>query len=182
MAARLTAVWVALVIVILFLAGLFCLNISDRHRDRIVRVFDLAKEYRVTLRETNVQFSTRWNDYLTDSVDPYNGGNLDEQAYDDLVSRFLDADGNRDSYAALAGFYESVGECVQVHLCDFWFARTAFGGDIVTFYHNMYPALQADAQQGHPTPGILDFVDRMRDADRGQLHPDWRDGLVAWAD
>lgn len=179
--ARLVTAWVALLVVILIAMGLIAHSEIDRHRARVVRVFDLAKEYRVTLRPTNAQFSSRWNEYLNDSVDPYNGGNLDEQAYSDLVNRFLATDANRDNYEALAGFYESVGDCVDVGLCDFWFARTVFGNDIVTFYHNMYPALQAESQQGQNTQGILDFVDRMRDADKGQSHPDWEQNLAARA-
>lgn len=178
--AKLGAIWTAIVLFVLFALGLLAHAEYVRHQDKIVRVFDLAKEYRLSLRQTNAQFSDRWNEYLNDSVDPYNGGNLDEQAYSDLVARFLSDDGNRQNYDVLAGFYESVGDCVQAGLCDFWYARTTFGSDLVTFYHNMYPALEAEAQQGRNYPGILDFVDRMRRADRGQLRLGWEDNAYGW--
>jgi hypothetical protein len=178
---KLVTAWIGILVVILIAFGLLAHSEIGRHRARVVRVFDLSREYRVSLRPTNAQFSNRWNEYLNDSVDPYNGGNLDEQAYSDLVNRFLAADSNRDNYETLAGFYESVGDCVDVGLCDFWFARTVFGNDIVTFYHNMYPALEAESQQGQNIQGILNFVDRMRDADKGQSRPGWEDNLTARA-
>ncbi len=178
--ARLATVWIALVIAVLFMVGLLANAELDRHQAKTVRVFDLAKEYRITLRQTNAQFSDRWNEYLNDSVDPYNGGNLDEQAYTDLVNRFLADTSNRNNYETLAGFYESVGECVQAGLCDFWFARKTFGSDIVTFYHNMYPALDAESQQGRSDEGIADFYNRMRSADRNELRPGWEDRMIAW--
>jgi hypothetical protein len=178
--AKVTAVWIALAIFIF--AALYCLfrGEVEYHQTKVERVFDLAKEYRTTLQQTNAQFSDRWNAYESDAVDPYNGGNIDEQAYDDLVNRFLSQDANRDSFQALAGFYDSVGECVQAGLCDFWFARTTFGNDIVTFYHNMYPVLEVENQQGHGGAGILDFVDRMHKADRNELRRDWRDRAIEW--
>jgi hypothetical protein len=172
--------WVALVAFVLFALGLVVHSEMERHKDNRLRVFELAKEYRVTLRSTNAQFSDRWNEYLNDSVDSYNGGNLDEQAYTDLVTRFLSSDSNRDNYEALAGFYDSVGECVCEGLCDFWFARTIFGNDIVTFYHNFYPELDAESRQGQSDAGIVDFVNRMRDADRGKLRQNWEDHAIAW--
>jgi hypothetical protein len=182
--AKMTAAWIAVIVFIVIVFALFWLfrNEVDYHQAKVVRVFELAKEYRATLQQTNAQFSDRWNDYESDAVDPYNGGNLDEAAYSDLVNRFLSADSNRDNFQALEGFYDSVGECVQVGLCDFWFARATFGNDIVTFYHNMYPVLEVENQQGHGGAGILDFVDRMRRADRGDLRRDWRDNAIDWAD
>jgi len=171
--------WVALAAFVIFALGLFVHGEVDRHKDKKLRVFEMAKEYRLSLRATNGQFSDRWNEYLHDSVDPYNGGNLDEQAYTDLVTRFLSADSNRDNYEALAGFYDSVGECVCEGLCDFWYARTIFGNDIVTFYHNFYPELDAEARQGQSDAGILDFVNRMRDADKGKLQQGWEDRAIA---
>ncbi len=178
--AKLATAWVALVIFVVFASVWVFRGEVDYRQARIGRVFDLAKEYRVTLGQTNARFSDRWNAYENDAVDPYNGGNIDERTYSDLVNRFLATDVNRDSFQALAGFYDSVGECVQVGLCDFWFARTVFGNDIVTFYHNMYPVLEAENQQGRGGAGILDFVDRMRRADRGELRRDWRDRAIAW--
>jgi len=178
--ARLATTWLVLTIAVIFMLGLLIHSEIDRHQAKTVRVFDLSREYRVNLRQTNAQFSDRWNEYLNDSVDPYNGGNLDEQAYTDLVTRFLAADSNRDNYEALAGFYESVGECVEAGLCDFWFARKTFGNDIVTFYHNMYPALDAENQQGHSDEAIVDFYNRMRSADRNELRPNWEDRMIAW--
>lgn len=179
--AKIATAWVGIVIVILFLMGLTAHFQIERHHEKKLRVFDLAKEYRVTLRATNAQFSDRWNEYLNDSVDPYNGGNIDEQAYNDLVNRFLNTDTNRDNYEALAGFYESVGECVKERLCDFWFARRTFGNDIVTFYHNMYPALDAENQQGHSDDGIVDFYNRMKSADKGEIRPGWDETIDSWA-
>jgi hypothetical protein len=176
----LATAWIAMIAFVVFAFGILVHSEMDRHKDKRVRVFDLAKEYRVTLRSTNAQFSDRWNEYLNDSVDPYNNGNLDEQAYTDLVGRFLGADSNRDNYEALAGFYDSVGECVDEGLCDFWYARTIFGTDMVTFYHNFYPQLDADNRQGQSDAGIVDFVNRMRDADRGALRQNWEDRAVAW--
>jgi len=176
----LSTAWVALLAFVLFALGLLAHSEMDRHQSKKLRVFELTKEYRVTLRGTNAQFSDRWNEYLNDSVDPYNGGNLDEQAYTDLVNRFLAADSNRENYEALAGFYDSVGECVCEGLCDFWVARTIFGNDIVTFYHNFYPALDAESRQGQSDAGIVDFVDRMRRADRGDLRQNWEDRAIAW--
>jgi hypothetical protein len=177
----LVTAWVAMVVAVLLAIGFFVNGTIERHQAREVRVFDLSKEYRVSLRQTNAQFSYRWNEYLTDSVDPYNGGNLDEQAYTDLVNRFLAADSNRESYEALAGFYDTVGECVREKLCDFWFARAVFGQDIVTFYHNFYPALDAENSQGQSDQGIVDFANRMRQADRGQIDHDWNERVAAWA-
>ena len=176
----LATAWIALAAFVLIALGLLAHSEMERHKDNRLRVMELAKEYRVTLRSTNAQFSDRWNEYLNDSVDPYNGGNLDEQAYGDLVTRFLAADSNRDNYEALAGFYDSVGECVCEGLCDFWFARTIFGNDIVTFYHNFYPELDAESRAGQSDAGIVDFVNRMRLADRGDMHQNWEDRAIAW--
>lgn len=134
------------------------------------RVFDMSREYRGQLGPAGVQFSTGWNNYLNDTIDSANGAQLDEQAYSDLVDRFLALDNNNASFAALSSFYEEVGECVDADLCDFWTARSLFGSDIVTFYHNMYPVLEREAQSGGNVNGLLRFVDRMRDADRGVLH------------
>lgn len=173
-------VWTLVVLGIVFAVIFYGHATLRRHEARTERVFELAKEYRQTLRVTNVQFSNRWNEYLNDSIDPYNGGNITEEAYAELVTRFLSADSNADNYNALAGFYDSVGQCVQVGLCDFWYARSTFGSDIVTFYHNMYPALQSETQQGHGYPGIYDFVGRMRDADRGVSQPGWTNRVAAW--
>lgn len=179
--AKVSAAWIALaVFFVIALLFVFRGEVAY-HQAKLERVFELAKEYRTTLRETNAQFSDHWNEYENDAVDPYNGGNIDEQSYADLVNRFLATDTNRESFQALAGFYDSVGECVQVGLCDFWFARTTFGDDIVTFYHNMYPVLEIENQQGHGGAGIMDFVDRMRRADRGELRQDWRDRAIAWS-
>jgi hypothetical protein len=176
----LATAWIALAAFVLIALGLLAHSEMERHKDNRLRVMELAKEYRVTLRSTNAQFSDRWNEYLNDSVDPYNGGNLDEQAYGDLVTRFLAADSNRDNYEALAGFYDSVGECVCEGLCDFWYARTIFGNDIVTFYHNFYPVLDAESRQGQSDAGIVDFVNRMRLADRGNMRQNWEDRAIAW--
>ena len=178
--AGLATAWVALAAFVVFAIGLLIHGEMERHRAKALRVFDLAREYRVSLRSTNAQFSDRWNEYLNDSVDPYNGGNLDEQAYTDLVNRVLQADSNRDNYEALAGFYDSVGECVSVGLCDFWFARTVFGNDIVTFYHNFYPALDAENRQGQSDAGIVEFVGRMRAADRGEVQRDWEERAISY--
>ncbi|MGD0866446.1 MAG: hypothetical protein ABSA49_12910 [Rhizomicrobium sp.] len=134
------------------------------------RVFDMSREYRGQLGPAGVQFSTGWNNYLNDTIDSANGAQLDEQAYSDLVDRFLALDNNNASFAALSSFYEEVGECVDADLCDFWTARSLFGSDIVTFYHNMYPVLEREQQSGGNVNGLLHFVDRMRDADRGILH------------
>jgi hypothetical protein len=172
--------WIALVAFVLFALGLLAHSEMERHKDKRLRVFEMTKEYRVTFRGTNAQFSDRWNEYLNDSVDPYNGGNLSEQAYTDLVTRFLAADSNRDNYEALAGFYDSVGECVCEGLCDFWYARTIFGNDIVTFYHNFYPELDAESRAGHSDAGIVDFVNRMRLADSGKMNPNWEDRAMTW--
>lgn len=172
--------WVALAAFVVFALGLLVHSEMERHKDKRLRVFEMAKEYRITLRGTNAQFSYRWNEYLNDSVDSYNGGNLDEQAYTDLVNRFLAADSNRDNYEALAGFYDSVGECVREGLCDFWYARTMFGNDIVTFYHNFYPELDAESRAGQSDAGIVDFVNRMRLADGGKMNPNWEDRAMAW--
>ena len=102
----------SLVPVVALLALIFALFFvvhtqSAYHHAKLEHVFDLAKEYRTTLRQTDTQFSDRWNEYENDAIDPYNGGNLDEQSYADLVNRFLAMDANRDSYHALAGFYDS---------------------------------------------------------------------------
>ena len=93
-----------------------------------------------------------------------------------LVDRFLAMDSNNASFTALTSFYEEVGECVDADLCDFWTARALFGNDIVTFYHNMYPVLEREAQSGGNVNGLLHFVDRMHDADRGAVHRrfEWR--------
>jgi hypothetical protein len=132
------------------------------------RVLDMSREYRSHLGGVNASFSLNWNNYLNTAIDP-NAGQLDEQAYSDLVDRFLAMDDNNDGFAALSSFYEEVGECVDADLCDFWTARALFGSDIVTFYHNMYPVLEREAQSGGNVTGLLHFVDRMRDADRGVL-------------
>lgn len=179
--AKLVIACVALVIFVVFALCLFLHWEIDRHQEKAARVFDLAKEYRVSLRATNTQFSQRWSEYYDDSVDPYNGGNLDQQAYTDLVMKFLATDANHDSYEALAGFYDSIGECVRARLCDFWLTRSMFGNDIVTFYHNMYPALDAESRQGQSDAGIVDFVAWMQQADHGQSHPGWEDRMVQWA-
>jgi len=134
------------------------------------RVFDMSREYRGHLGPANAAFSANWNNYLNATIDPTNNGQLDEQAYSDLVDRFLAMDDNNDIFAALSSFYEEVGECVDADLCDFWTARSLFGSDIVTFYHNMYPVLERESQSGGNVVGLLHFVDRMRDADRGVLH------------
>lgn len=178
----LKTILVGVVLLVLVLFGLFSLIHSEaRYRQaKLEHVFELAKEFRVTLRQTNAQFSDRWNEYENDAVDP-NGGNIGEQAYADLVNRFLAMDANRDNFVALEGFYDSVGQCVQVGLCDFWFARETFGNDIVAFYHNMYPVIEAQNHEGRGGAGILDFVDRMARADRGELRRDWRDNAIAWA-
>ncbi len=178
--AKMATAWVALAIFVALALFYIFRGEVDYHQAKLERVFDLAKEYRVTLRQTNAEFSDHWNEYENDAVDPYNGGNIDEQAYSDLVNRFLETQENRNNFLALAGFYDSVGECVQVGLCDFWFARTTFGNDIVTFYHNMYPVLEAENQDGRGGAGIMDFVDRMRRADRGELHREWRDRVIDW--
>jgi len=173
--------WVGLVVLVVIAVVYFSERTIDRHQAKVARVFDLAKEYRLTLRQTNAQFSTRWNEYLNDSVDPYNGGNLDERAYADLVNRFIAADDNHNNYEALAGFYDSIGDCVEAGLCDFWLARAMFGNDVVIFYHNMYPVLESENQQGQSDAGIVEFVNRMHAADRGEIQPDWRDRYSAWA-
>jgi hypothetical protein len=134
------------------------------------RVFDMSREYRGHLGPVSAQFATNWNSYLNVSIDPSAGSQLDEQAYSDLVDHFLAMDNNNDNFAALSSFYEEVGECVDADLCDFWTARSVFGADVVTFYHNMYPVLEREAQAGGNVNGLLHFVDRMRDADRGVLH------------
>ena len=134
------------------------------------RVFEMSREYRGQLAPIGTQFSTSWNNYLNDTVESANGGQLDAQAYSDLVDRFLAGGTNNDSFAALSSFYNEVGECVDADACDFWTARSVFGGDIVTFYHKMYPVLEREAQSGGNVNGLLHFVDRMRDADRGILH------------
>jgi len=134
------------------------------------RVFDMSREYRAQLRTVNAQFSGNWNTYLNETVDPYNNGQVDPNAYSDLVDRFLQTDANNDGFVALSSFYEEVGECVDADLCDFWTARSVFGNDVVTFYHNMYPVLERQQQQDGSFSGLLHFVDRMRDADRGMLH------------
>jgi hypothetical protein len=176
----LATAWVALAAFVIFALGLLGHSEMERHEAKTLRVYDLAREYRVSLRAINNQFCDRWNEYLNDSVDPYNGGNLDEQAYAALVDRFLAADSNHENYDAIAGFYDSVGECVSVGLCDFWFARQVFGNDIVTFYHNFYPALDEENRQGQSDAGIVDFVARMRSADRGALRRDWEEQAMAW--
>ena len=134
------------------------------------RVFDMSREYRNQLRPVSVQFSTNWNNYLNDTVDPYNNGQLDPKTYSDLVDRFLSADNNNDSFAALSSFYDEVGQCVDADLCDFWTARALFGADVTTFYHNMYPVLEREQQQTGAYGGILHFVARLQDADRGIIH------------
>lgn len=178
--ARLVTSWIALVLVAIIALGLLVHIAIERRRERVIRVFDLAKEYRTTLRETNRNFTDRWNEYYDDSVDPYRG-NLDEKSYRELVQRFLQADSNRANYEALAGFYQSAGDCVRVHLCDFWYARATFGNDIVTFYHNMYPELISECPQGRGCEGLYEFVNRARDADRGKARQGWSDRAMAWA-
>ena len=165
---------------VLFALGLLVHSEMERHKDKRLRVFELAKEYRVTLRGTNAQFSDRWNEYLNDFVDQYNGGNLSEQAYTDLVSRFLAADFNRDNYEALAGFYDFVGECVCEGLCDFWFARTIFGNDIVTFYHNFYPELDAESRAGPERCGHRRFRQSHAARRRRQDESELGDRAMAW--
>jgi hypothetical protein len=177
---RLVTGWFVILLAAVFGLGLLFHSEVDRRREKMIRVFDLAKEYRITLRSTSQNFADRWNEFYDDSVDTTNNnGNLTEQAYDDLVNRFLQADSNRTNYEALAGFYETVGECVKAGLCDFWYARTSFGNDIVTFYHSMYPQLQQEYPRG--PEGMVDFVNRMRDADRGASRPGWDDRVASWA-
>ena len=178
---RLVTSWIALIFIGVVGFGLLAHAEINHRRERVVRVFDLAKEYRTSMRETSLNFTQRWNQYYDDSVDPYHGGNLDERAYRDLVNRFLQADANRTNYEALSGFYESVGECVREGLCDFWYARATFGNDVTAFYHNMYPALIAECPQGRGCEGIYEFVNRVRDADRGLVHQSWGERAVAWA-
>jgi hypothetical protein len=167
--------WVVLLVAVIFGLGYAYDRGSERREAREARVFDLAREYRMSLRLTNAQFSARWNEFLNDSIDPYNGGNLDQQSFAALVNQFLAMDSNRDSYETLAGYYETVGECVQARLCDFWTARMTLGNDIVVFYHNMYPALAEESQQGRSDAGIIEFARRMRAADRGEIAPSWSD-------
>jgi len=142
------------------------------HRDAMVaRVFDMSVEYRGQLGPAKAAFSDSWNAYLNSTVDSYNGGQLDQNSYADLVDRFLATGNNNDGYIMLSTFYEEVGECVDADLCDFWTARTYFGADIVAFYHNMYPVLAREHQSGTSVDGILSFVARMNDADRGTVRP-----------
>jgi hypothetical protein len=161
-------------IAILVFAAWAILNLIQtqvaRNDAMAARVFDMSREYRGALGATAAQFSTSWNNYLNDTIAVANGGQLDEQAYSDLVDRFLAGGTNNDSFAALSSFYNEVGECVDADACDFWTARAVFGNDMVTFYHNMYPVLEREAQSGGNVTGLLHFVDRMRDADRGILH------------
>lgn len=179
--APMATAWIAILLLAVYVFAYLVNAAVDYHHIRAARVLDFAKEYRTSLMQTNITFSQNWNDYLNESVDPYNGGNVDEQAYGDLVTRFLALDDNRNKYEALAGFYEAVGECVESGLCDFWLARDTFGNDIVTFYHNMYPELETETQQGRNCSGIVDFTNRMHSADRGDIQPGWRDRVAAWA-
>jgi hypothetical protein len=134
------------------------------------RVFDLSRDYRVQLRTESLQFSNNWNNFLSATVDPYNNGQVDPDAYSSLVDRFLMLDNNSQNFAALSSFYEEVGECVDADLCDFWTARSLFGADVTTFYHNMYPVIIREQQQSGGYDGFLHFVARLQDADRGALH------------
>ena len=45
----------------------------------------------------------------------------------------------------------------------FLVSRADFGNDIVTFYHNLYPELDAENQQGRTDAGIIDFTNRIKD-------------------
>ena len=176
---------IRLVITTLAVLGFFAWAIFDviqtqfeRHDAIAGRAFDMAREYRGPLGATKAQFSDSWNDYLNTTVDSYNGGNLDEKSYSDLVDRFLSIGNNNDGFITLSTFYEEVGECVDADLCDFWTVRTLFGDDIVSFYHNMYPVLEREHQEGHNVDGILSFVDRMNDADRGAVHRAFEFGFM----
>ena len=164
---------IALVAVLGFIAWAV-LNVIQTQIERqdamAARVFDMSKEYRGQLGPIEVQFSDGWNNYLNDTVDSYNGGQLDEKSYSDLVDHFLANGNNNNNFVALSAFYEEVGECIDADLCDFWAARSLFGADIVAFYHNMYPALQREHQEGADVDGILSFVERMKAADRGAAH------------
>jgi len=167
---RLVIVSIAVLVLITW-AALNVIQTQVERRDAVAaRVFDMSKEYRNQLGPIDVQFSYDWNNYLTETVDSYNGGQLDEKSYSDLVDRFLANGNNNNNFVALSAFYEEIGECVDADLCDFWAARALFGADIVTFYHNMYPALQREHQEGTSVDGILSFVERMKDADHGAAH------------
>jgi hypothetical protein len=43
----------------------------------------------------------------------------------------------------------------------------------------MYPQLQQEYPRG--PEGMVDFVNRMRDADRGASRPGWDDRVASWA-
>jgi hypothetical protein len=178
MATHISRIAIATIAILVF-AAWAVLNLIQtqvaRNDAMAARVFDMSREYRSHLGPASAQFSTNWNTYLNATIDPANGGQLDAQAYSDLVDRFLATDNNNDSFVALSSFYEEVGECVDSDLCEFWTARSLFGNDIVTFYHNMYPVLERETQAGGNVNGLLHFVDRMRDADRGAVHRrfDW---------
>jgi hypothetical protein len=173
MATHISRIAIATIAILVFAAWAVMSLIQTqiaRNDAMAARVFDMSRDYRSHLGPASAQFSTNWNNYLNATIDPANGGQLDPQAYSDQVDRFLAADNNNDSFAALSSFYEEVGECVDADLCDFWTARSLFGNDIVTFYHNMYPVLEREAQTGGNVNGLLHFIDRMKDADRGVLH------------
>lgn len=173
MATQITRIALVVIAILVFVtwAAISVIQTQVTRQDAMAaRVFDMSREYRNQLRPASIQFSNNWNNYLNETVDPYNNGQVDEQAYSDLVDRFLSADNNNDSFTALSSFYEEVGECVDADLCDFWTARSLFGADVVTFYHNMYPVIEREEQQGGGYGGLLHFVDRMKDADRGVLH------------
>ena len=61
---KLVTAWIAILLVFVIALAALAHSEIGRHRARVVRVFDLSREYRVTLRATNAQFSNRWNEYL----------------------------------------------------------------------------------------------------------------------
>jgi len=163
--ARTTAAWIAAILLVFVATLFFYERHVERHEERQGRVFEFAKEYRDTFTDVRLRFSNNWDLYRSETIDPYNGGELDEGSYATLVERFLEQDTNGADFESLASFYGAVGVCVRAELCDFWMARAMFGSDILAFYHNMYPALQAEHDQPS-RQAIFDFVARLKSADQ----------------
>ncbi len=174
-----TIAWIVAILVLCAAAFYVFERHIERHQARQVRVFEMGREYRDVFSPVRTRFSHNWNEFRNETIDPYNGGALDENTYAVLVRRFLDQDSNDDDFESLLSMYATVGACVQDHLCDFWTARSLFGDDVMTFYHNMYPALEYRRQLPAGRE-FFDFVAHLRAADRGEISESGEYRLLDW--
>src|ERR1043166_724671 len=68
----------------------------------------------------------------------------DDITYERCIRYFLRYPESRQDFYVLVQFFNTVGVCTKLKLCDFDTARELVGSDVVTFYDDMYPMLNED--------------------------------------